>query len=262
MSPARPPRRDRRGGFVLVEALATLALSAIVLAGAALLVSFLIRAADRTALAFEAVETTGRAVAALERDIRAAARVSLRVEEGRAMVFLGAPDQLMVVLDRTGRNGLVAPVVVRWRSEVGGAGRGRLVRTEVPLIPGQPVPGPEAGRPVVVDTGTEVIRFAYFGTVPRQTGEVLTDGWSQPQQLPTAIRIGRADPGTLQVATSVRVPLRVGAEIACGNPAGGWCSLTPGRREAAEGGESDRRDGAAPEGNSEDPGANQEETGR
>jgi hypothetical protein len=236
--------RGACAGFVLIEALATLALSALVLAGAATLVGFMLRAADRSAMALEQLETTGRAMAAVERDIRAAVRVYRQSEQAATLVFLGGPEQFMVVIDRRNRDGLTAPVVVRWRSEETTAGRGRLIRSEAPLLPGVGTPGEDVGPRVAVDTGPAVIRFAYFAPQPDGDGEVLTDDWTTPQTMPTAIRLGRADPGSLQVRSSVRVPIRVDAEIGCVDPAKGVCSLTGGRRPtpSAEEGDLLRRD--------------------
>jgi hypothetical protein len=251
-------RRDRRAGFMLMEALVTLALSALVLAGASALVALLLRAADRTALAAESIEITGRAVAAIERDIRQAVRVRRPDERGPGMVFLGSPEELLLVMDRPAANGLMRPVVVRWRSEKGGTGRGRLVRSEAPLPPGTARPDPDSGRRNLVDTGSAVIRFAYFGPQPDGAGEVLTDVWPSTDSLPNAVRIGQADPATMAVRSSVRIQFRTDAEIGCASPVLCYCSLTPGRPagSVAEGGSSQvnhqNSDGAAPDANGPD----------
>lgn len=230
MSPRRS--RDRRGGFLLVEALATLALSALVLAGAAALVGLLLRAADRTALSMERIETTDRAMEALARDIREAVRLPRPSGSGggASMAFLGGAAQIMLVHERRGENGLALPVAVYWRSEATDAGRGRLIRSQAPILPGRPLPDPESGEREVVDTGEAVIRFAYFGPDPNGAGEVLTDEWTTAEALPTAVRIGAADPGSLAVGRSIRVGFPTTAEIGCANPVSGYCSLTPNRR--------------------------------
>jgi hypothetical protein len=154
------------------------------------------------------------------------------------MAFLGAPDELRLVVETVDPSGLPAPVYVRWKSEVTASGRGRITRSEAPLVPGQPLPDVFAGEQAA-DTGTDVIRFAYFGPAPSGGGEVLTDVWPTPTALPSAVRLGRANTTTLQVAGSVRVPIRVDAEIGCIESTMGWCSLTPDRKsgEAQEGGE-------------------------
>jgi type II secretory pathway pseudopilin PulG len=224
-----PRRRSPRAGFVLVEALATLALSALVLAGAASLVGLVLRAADRTAMSVEQLETTHRAVGAVARDIRSAVRVHRQVDNAPSLVFFGSPEQLLLVLDRPGEDGVSEPVVVHWLSETTDAGRGRLIRSEAPLLPGVPTPPLGSGDRVVVDTGPSVIRFAYFAPMPRGSGEVLTDAWSIPQSMPTAVRIGTADPETLSVGSSLRVAFGTDAEIGCGSPGSGYCSLTPDR---------------------------------
>lgn len=228
-------RGPRTSGFVLIEALVTLALSALIIVGIGSLVALMLRSADRSALALEELETGGRAVAALERDISAAARVYRMEDEQPAMVFLGEPDRLFIVLDRPSRDGSIEQVLVRWQSEETTAGRGRLIRTEAPLLPGLPVPGEDVGQPVAVDTGPAVIRFAYFSPQTDGQGEILTDSWTIPQRMPTAVRIATTAPGDIEVRRSVRVPIRVDAEVACLNPAFGYCSLTGARRQTDDG---------------------------
>ncbi len=223
-------RRDPpRAGYVLIEALATLALGALVLTGAATLVAVMLRSADRTALALEQMETGGRAVAALERDLAAVTRLSRPGQSAETMVFLGEPEALSFVIERTDRDGFAEPVLVRWTSEETTAGRGRLIRSEAPILPGVAVPE-EPGDPVSVDTGRAVVRFAYFAPQPDGSGEVLMDTWNDPARMPAAIRIARSAPGSIEVETSVRVPIRTDAEIAClGLP--GYCSLTGSRND-------------------------------
>jgi hypothetical protein len=223
--------RSRRDGYVLIEALTTMALGALVLAGIAGLVAVNLRAVDRTAMSVESLETIGRAMAAVERDIVRASRVHRTVDGAPRLVFLGAPDELRLVVETADRSGLARPVLVRWKSEVTDSGRGRVTRSEAPLLPGRPLPD-VFGDEQSADTGGEVVRFAYFGPAPNGSGEVLTDVWSTPTSLPSAVRLGRADPTTLQVEGSVRVPIRTDAEIGCIESTMGWCSLTPDRQPA------------------------------
>jgi general secretion pathway protein J len=239
--------RAGRAGYVLVEALATLALSALVLAGIASLVGLMLRSADRTALSAEEIETIGRATAAVERDIGQAVRVHRVVDGTPRLVFVGQADELRLVIDRPDEAGLMEPVVVRWKSEVTASGRGRLTRSEAPLVSGLPAPDTfEAGQ--AVDTGPAVLRFAYFGPSPDGAGEVLTDSWTTPTALPSGIRLGRADPRTLQVSGSIRTAIRPDAEIGCIESTMGWCSLTPERQQEDQGtGQSGRDQSGRPD---------------
>jgi hypothetical protein len=73
-APEAQVRGTDRSGFLLVEALAALSISAFILLGLTSTISLMMRGADRTAARAEEIEIAGRTLAALDREIRLAAR--------------------------------------------------------------------------------------------------------------------------------------------------------------------------------------------
>lgn len=218
--------RGARGGYVVLEALATLAIGALVLAGTASILSLVLGGADRTARAVDVLETAGRAMAAIERDLADTRRVRIPGEEGEPVyVFAGSPSTLTFVAAEKGDDGRRRPVLVRWESLAVEGQRGALRRSVAPFVPGAPLPA--ATRTDVIDTGASVIRFAFFSALPGGDGEALTDAWTDLGAMPSAVRLSRADPQKLTILSSVRAPLRIDADIGCISTTGGFCSLMP-----------------------------------
>lgn len=252
-----PERRSRTGlrrgrgraGFLMVEALATLAISAFILTALATMLNMALRAADRTAAAVSLVEQTGRAILAVERELRVVARVRFAAQAPAPFVFAGSPDRITFVTHGPSPNGMRRGTAVTWRSFSDRSGSW-LTRQEAPLVPG--LTSGEAlnfGRQELVSTGAQEVRFAYFGPAASGPGEVLVDTWTNPQRMPNAIRLSLIDPGSRVIVSSVRIPIRVDAEPACVAPEGRICSLVPSsageksdRPEDAEG--ADRKPGA------------------
>lgn len=234
---ARPrpgPRGHRRGGFLVVEALTTLALGALVIAGLSGVIVMMLRFSDRTAADLQRREVLGRAVEVMEREIRAMTRVRLAAGERSPFLFAGRSDRMLFTLERTDETGLSAPVAVAYRIGTRD-GVTRLARAEAPVPPAvASVDGLAFGKPGTLYAGDRGLSFAYFSTQADGSGEVLVDDWKEPGRLPTAVRVAVTAPdGT--VLESARVPLLVDAEPGCAAPGKGFCSLPGAEAKAAEG---------------------------
>jgi hypothetical protein len=228
-------RRGRRdAGYLLVEALAALALSALVLGALVSLTGVLKRAADKAAFGVEEIEVAGRAVHALAGEIRRAAHARWAAagpKATRAFVFSGSPDQVTFALLPGQDTGLRAPVAVAYQI----APDGDLLRAEGPIEPDLTGAGDlDLGRVARIPLEGRRLRFAYVG---RQTGggEIVTDAWTDPLKMPAAMRIDRLDAAGAIVA-SLRVPLLIDGESGCAGQTG-FCSRAPNSEKpaAAEG---------------------------
>lgn len=228
MTADRRPVRDQRGGFLLVEVLAVLAISAAILAGLASLTRLLMTQADTLAARTERFESRERGLAALSRDIRALARIRWEGPNRERFVFAGTPDRLLFAQERPGMG---APVAVLLQSAIE-HGRVRLLRAEAPLPPGLASFDDLRFGPVRVlmdapsGKGAERIRFAYVAGATERSPELILDAWPAEAPPPVAIRVGLADPATAEVMTSLRVPVLAEAEPVCAVAKTHWCSLT------------------------------------
>lgn len=227
LRPRRSPR-DARGGFLMVEALAVLAISAAILLALGSLTRLMLHQADSLAGRTARLERTEQGLSALARDIRRMARARWDGPDRERFVFAGGPWQLLFALDRPVAEGsaLRETVAVLLRSEGDGTG-GRLTRAEAPLPPDLPGPGALAfGPDQLLYEGPARIRFAYVAPRSDTTPEVIVDAWPPAGPPPVAVRVGLADPGTGDVAASLRVPVRAEAEPGCVRPRTHYCSRT------------------------------------
>ncbi len=218
------PPCGRQAGFLVVEALATFAISALILAGLASLLGVMLRAADRAADRVQDLETTARAVAALRRDIQLLARARWSGAAPRSFVFAGEPEKIMFAQSVPQGSGFRTATVVVIQS-VGIDAGGRLLRTEAALTPGAASLRELHFSPARnLQEGRSTVRFAYFARAREGGSEVLVDHWPSAVQLPAAVRIGIVDPATGGLLSSVRVPIRVDAEAGCAAPDIAFCS--------------------------------------
>lgn len=228
MSAARRHRGDPRGGFLMVEALAVLAISAAILLALGSLTRLMLRQADGLAERTARLERTEQGLSALSRDIGRLARARWDGPERERFVFAGEPWRLLFALDRPASDGsaLGETVAVLLRSDGSGAG-GRLTRSEAPLPPGLPGPGALVFGPErVLYEGPARVRFAYVAPRSDTTPELIVDTWPPIGPPPVAVRVGLADPGTGDVASSLRVPVLTEAEPGCVRARTHYCSRT------------------------------------
>jgi hypothetical protein len=217
-------RRAPRGGFLLVEALASMAIGALIIAALAALIGTVLRLGDRTAQGVETLETTGRALSALEGEIRLAARARLAGDGPKAFVFAGAPDRIVFAIDRMQEDGLTRAFAVAWQSAPTD-GIVRLLRSEAPLPPGTgsltAVSFPPAAE---IYAGPAGIRFSYFKAQADGSGEVLVDTWTEPGKMPTAVRLALTRISDGALLDTLRVPILADGEPGCAVPGQGFCS--------------------------------------
>jgi hypothetical protein len=209
----------RRAGFLLAEALVTLALSAIILVGLASVVGLLLRSGDRAAAAAERQEVASRAAAALVRDIAAAAPVRW-AGAGAPFVFDGRADRLVLAVA-----GPAAVRAVALEAEPLADGGTRLLRAETVLPPAA-----EGIGDVAFPDATEILRtpgaivFRFAGRTQPDAPEIVAEAWPSGPAHPAAVL---AEIGPAGAAASLRIAFAVTAEPGCA-AAGKPCSLRAG----------------------------------
>lgn len=180
-------RRDRAGGFVLMEALAALALGAMVLMAVPLVAGLMLRNWQKTTLDSDRLETVAAGMSVLRRDVTAMRREFWGGRRGAPYAFSGGPESLAIVVGGDG----VSPgpgrgmVVYSVRPDSGGS---VLQRAAAPLAP-------DAGQfdlaalrdPVVLLRGPWRYQFQY-GKLEGPRLE-WTATWALPNALPDAIRL-------------------------------------------------------------------------
>jgi general secretion pathway protein J len=203
-----------REGFLLIEALATLAISAVILTGLTSTLSLVLRDVRSDSSRVEDLEQQDRAVAALRRDLQNLARARWLGEGSRSFVFDGEPDRLIFAIDRLASGALASTVVVNIQSTNSGV-IGRLLRTEAAWLPGAAsLHELRFERTRVFYEGRLMVRLAYFARL-ENGAEAIVDVWQSPETLPSAIRIGLVDPISGSLVSSVRVPIQIDAEPGC-----------------------------------------------
>ena len=223
-----PSRRRGSDGFLLVEALATMAIGATILVGLSTLVGLMLRTADRAAAAAHGLEQTDRTVAALTREIGSLTRARWYGSEPRAFIFVGEPDRIMFART-TSKVGAPATTAVVTVQSAGA----RLLYAEAPLAPGAASLA-DLRFALVRDMheGAIAVRFAYFGRAGESGGERLVDAWPAGPALPSAVRISILDSGTGRLLRSLRVPVLIEAEPGCAAPEEAFCSRADPRKRA------------------------------
>lgn len=210
-------RADRQAGFALLESIAVLALSALVLltlVTAADLVTRNSAAANRRVNEVEALAT---GLAALARDIEAAKRIPVGSLKG-PLIFHGGPASLGFVRGG-GANGVSDSLV--WIEATAEDDRGLLVRSTAPLLPQtSDFAAAGFGDATAVLAGPWAYRFAYAAA--HSSG--WTASWSNPHDMPAAIRIeifDRRDGG--RVLPSLVARIRVDSLPGCLESEDGQC---------------------------------------
>ena len=236
---------DRQGGFILVEAIAVLLLSGMVMLTLLIATDLVTRnsaAATRRANAIEGLST---GLAALRRDITAASFVRAGNEPESPLLFQGGPRSLSFARSGDDDGAVAALVRVESRYE---EGRGLLVRSEAPMgVQRAGLSGAAFGDPVVLLTGPWTYRLSYgaAGVGPI----VWQESWTDTKKLPRAIRLEILDGRS---GRAIQIPLVVGlkvdAEIRCEPSEAGGCG-------GAEGGADARDRSGGPPGEEDENGA-------
>lgn len=217
-------------GFVLVEALASLAISALVVAALASLIGLILRSADHAARMIDDSERIDRTFAAVSRDVDALVR-GRWAGASNGFAFTGLSDRIMFV--RRPYVGSIDPEVVAYQNDALGDAN-RLLRAEATFRPGAAsLSDLRFGPTETVVQSRERWVFAYGGELSPGV-ETFSDSWNDANHLPSAIRLSLRDEATGRDVVSLRMPLRAEAEPACAAGAGhGYCSV---RRSQSGGG--------------------------
>ena len=218
------PVRSPSAGFLLVEVLATMAIGAVILVAAGSLLGLMSRQADRVADGIERLDVADHASAAIARDLRSIARARWAGPGPRNFVFAGLPDRILFSLDRTDTDRRVRSFVVLLQgtdTENGGA----ILRAEAPLSPFDHDETALDFAPAhTFYAGRAQIRFAYIAAPAGGAPELVLDAWPAGETLPIAIRVAFTDPGSAEILSTLRIPLRIEAEPGCAAPRKAFCS--------------------------------------
>jgi hypothetical protein len=224
----KPRRRDRQGGYILFEALAALALSALVLAAVPLTSGMLIRNWEKVTSSSDTLDKLSSGLSVVRGELAVLQRVrwpSKRNDDG-PMAFVGAPETVgMVVSGEGARKGPGQPggnriVMFTVTTDQNGS---MLMRGALPQRPG--ITGFENIQledPVVLLKGPWRYKFYYADEEKGQM--VWLELWEKKDQLPLAIRLD-----VLSFATGTRVipplvvPLRIDGDAGCVNEEAGPC---------------------------------------
>ncbi|MFP5075828.1 type II secretion system protein J [Rhizobium sp. YIM 134829] len=198
-----------REGFILAEALVSMAISAFVLIALMSLVSMVTRASTRLSAANLEVETQTRTFATLSHDLEAIAPLRW-AGPGAGFIFRGRPDSL--IFARQPSSPAEPNEFVRLTST------GTALSEERGPLP------PDATALPIAASATQVqkryvARFAYFGRGDGAT-EVLLDRWERADEMPVAIRVSLFTANG-SPAGALRIPIRITGEIGCA--IGGTC---------------------------------------
>lgn len=228
-------RRARNAGFVLVEALTTLTITALLMASLVTLVGFLMTAGDKASNNLQSVEITSRTFATLDRDIRGASRIRWGGEDRSFFIFNGLKDRILFVREEPDDSGLLQSWAIAYQT-IPRDGGTRLVRAVAKLPPGAlDLSELEFGPQTQVYSGPAEFRFAFYGATEDGTSETLTDNWAEANQMPNAVRISLANIKTGELVDQIRIPFQVDAEPGCAAPgSGGYCSLVESKVNRAD----------------------------
>lgn len=193
-------------------------ISAFVLAALMSVAFFTVRASQRVDRQTRLTENVSRLMAALARDIEQIAPVHW-AGPAAGFVFQATDQRLMFARQTMAPDGAPDDQTVILESK-----GGQLYRSEAPLLPtSRAATDIAAGMPQAMLDMPVIVRFAYFSRLASGQ-EALTDTWSDPTQLPVAIRVSITDPQG-RVVGNTRVQLRVDAEPGCAVPDKATCSL-------------------------------------
>ncbi|HEX9905385.1 MAG TPA: hypothetical protein VGA77_10515 [Propylenella sp.] len=206
---------DRQGGFALIESIAVLALSALVLLTLLIAADVVTRNSAAAIQRAEAVEILATGLTALRRDLEDARHV--RIDSPASpppLLFSGSAQALGLVTagDGTGPDDRESLVWIEARYE---EGRGVLVRSTARVQPGIQSFGDAAFRdPVFLVSGPWMYRFSYADG--RRGSLFWQSAWTSPVRMPAAIRLEVLDAtGSARVVPPVVVHLRVTQDNGC-----------------------------------------------
>jgi hypothetical protein len=214
---------DRRGGYVLIEAMAALALSGLVLATVPLASGMLIRNWQKVTTASDTLDQLATGLAVIRRELSSIRRERWVIDKDTVFTFEGSAEKVGFVIADAGVRNAPGTNLIELSTQTGLAGS-TLTRNSTPFRPGL------AGfdkltftDPVILLSGPWRYKF-YFA---EETDGALAwkETWDEPTKLPVAIRLDVLNFQTdAPVVPPMVVPLRITAEPGCISREAGQCS--------------------------------------
>lgn len=212
---------DAAAGFVLVEAIAVLALSGLVLMTLLIASGLIARNSGLVAARANEMEGMNTGFSALQRDI-SAAQPRLAAGSDSPLLFQGSPTSVgFVAAADTGGGQALISIDARTAD-----GQGVLLRSSAPLLP-QTTGFADAAfaHPVILFAGPWTYHFS-FGKAGDGPVE-WSDSWSDPKQLPDLVQLQILDAAGDHKVPPLFVSLRVQSQGRCDPSSDPKCQNQP-----------------------------------
>ena len=183
------PAADRQAGFALVESIAVLALSGLVLLTLVIATDLVSRNSAAAARSANAVETLTMGLAAVRRDLEGARFIRIGAEPENPVLFSGGAQAVAAAIadDGTGSNDGESLILIEARYD---GGRGALVRSSARLLPGTTgFGGAEFANHAVLLSGPWTYRFSYRDSGAGTEAGSWRGEWSSLNRMPSAVRL-------------------------------------------------------------------------
>lgn len=217
----RRERAHREAGFALIESIAVLALSGLVLMTLLLATDLVSRNSAAAARRANNIETLTTGLAAVRRDLEGARFIRIGTRPEDAILFSGGAQAVAVAVgdDNTGLADGESLVLIESRY---GEGTGALVRSSARLLPGTTGFGAvKFGNSAVLISGPWRYRFSFADF--EAGAERWKAAWAATTRLPGAIRVEVLDPGGQRVVPPLIVRIAVNSG-GCADAARADCS--------------------------------------
>jgi general secretion pathway protein J len=198
--------QDREAGFALVESIAVLALSSLVLLTMLIATDLVSRNSAAAARRANSVEMLTTGLAAVRRDLEETLFLRSGPEPEDPLLFSGQAGSVALARadDGSGNTG-EGLVLIEARYE---AGRGVLVRSAAPMKPAtRGFGGVAFANHAVLVSGPWKYRFAYAD--PKAEAERWRSTWSEEATMPSAVRLEILDRNDNRVVPPLVVRLHV-----------------------------------------------------
>lgn len=219
-SPHAPLGRTGEAGFTLIEVLAALALTSLILVSLNLAMGAVERGVTRTRDSLGGQSALTAATGIFAGDVARIAKIRRGGKAEDGYLFAGSARQMIYPLAE--REGLTTGglFLVRLRVAPGRTGS-QLIRERAPLAAGEPA-GIDVkwGDAVVLLDAPYDMSFAY--RAQRSGARGWADSWSGTEAMPQQVRLTIAEPGTGRLRIPVLVQsLEIDTEVDCAAPADG-----------------------------------------
>lgn len=225
----RGPRVRSDSGFALVESIAVLALTALVLLTLLIATDLVSRNSAAAMRSANTVETLATGLAAVRRDLEDARFLRLGPQPDDPVLFSGSPQAVALVVGNDGAGGGESLVLIEARYE---GGIGSLVRSSAGWQPGTTGFGSAAfANHVLLMSGPWQYRFSYAD--PAARAERWRSVWSQAARLPAAVRLEVIGANSQPAVTPLVAQLKIDSG-GCADAAQIGCEATGGVEEETQ----------------------------